>query len=426
MSSSLESAVTGPPIEVPAVPLEEKGVSLYSGYIRAKDLLAVYSIKAFADDLNWYQRGLFEKKARDMASYIKRCPIAVIPSILLSHRTGVEVRNGDSRGTPMLVLARRKGAVNVIDGQHRVAGFARIQEELRSKESAAKLRSDHSKSLKDEIAELRGFLEYQIPVTIVDIKSALKVAKANAAPHFEGKDLEPEDAERVIFFILNKTQKGLNPTLRDQLAYRVWFSGIRGIPAIEEQRWRPYATRIVEQLKSESGPLREHIVDARSGGMGRRVRLSSFVTSIGDLFDNPVYWDPETDERDEAFRDKQHERDYVFLVDYWETLMEMFPNAFNQSSQNLLLRTLGVYAVNWLASDVFRWGSGSGGKVPRQFIRETLKPIAKFDWSRANSPIRAFGGEQGAVEAYRLLLRSLSKAGNKDAAKALRDQGEAI
>jgi hypothetical protein len=406
---------------IPAVRLDEKGIPVYAARIKAGDLLDVFDVKRFsAEELDWYQRKRFDQKAFEMKEYLVDCPIAIVPSVLLGVPEKVRftpTRGSDDLGS--IEIHRRLGALRMIDGQHRIAGFDVARDELRALERLAK-GSGLSNEDRERLDRLRRLMEYEVPVAIVDSTVAVDVAEKKRAKHFDSKQLTTLNAERVIFFILNKTQKGLNPSLKDQLAYRIWFSGIRGIPAIEEQEWRAYATRIVEELKRPGSPLEGHIVDATFASMGRRVRLSSFVTSLQWLFGEPTFFSKNTEKLTEEARNEQHAKELDYIRTFWTVVRELFPEAFRDSGGHLLLRTLSVYAMNRLAADVFTW-IGEVGKTPSKGeIESHLVRLKGFDWSRERSPVRAFGGQQGATEAYRLLLRQLAAGGDTRAAARLK------
>lgn len=410
---------------IPAVRLDEKGIPVYSGRIRAGDLLDVYDVKQFsAAELDWYQRRRFEQKATEMKEYLVECPIAIVPSVLLGVPEKVRFtpwHGSDTVGS--IEISRQLGSLRMIDGQHRIAGFDVARDELRAierVEQGAGLSSEE----RQRLDRLRKLMDFEVPVAIVDSTVAVEIADKKRAKHFDSKQLTTLNAERVIFFILNKTQKGLNPSLKDQLAYRIWFSGIRGIPAIEEQEWRAYATRIVEELKKPGSPLEGHIVDATFASMGRRVRLSSFVTSLQWLFGEATFFSRSTERLTEEDRNAQHSKELDYIRNYWVVVRELFPEAFQDSSGHLLLRTLSVYAMNRLASDVYSWIGEMGKAASKGEIEKHLGRLQGFDWSREHSPVRAFGGQQGATEAYRLLLRQLADGGDTRAAARLRSLPE--
>ena len=108
------------------------------------------------------------------------------------------------------------------------------------------------------------------------------------------------------------------------------------------------------------------------------------------------------------------------MRDFWTALRDLFPGAFSDSSGHLLLRGLSVYALNRLASDILAWIGESGKSVTKAEIERRLSKLSGFDWSRERSPVRAFGGQQGATEAYKLLLRRMADAGDARAAARLK------
>src|SRR2546425_634620 len=261
---SLSAVTTLDTIRIPVVQLSQKEVPLYSGKMTARDLLATFDIKKFnpreSEMRDWYQRQRYESKIRDMQKFVEECPIPIVPGILLGVR-GVKF-DAEKGGLGHVTIPRTRGAVTVIDGQHRLGGFDKIKEDiddLVSQQTLGSLSKDQQKRL----TRLQDLLDFEIPVVIMDSERASVAAKAEAEG-FRADALTPDAAERVVFFILNKTQKGLNPSHKDQLMYRIWYSGVRGIPVIEREKWRAHATKLVESLRG-SDPMNGHIIDSTAG-----------------------------------------------------------------------------------------------------------------------------------------------------------------
>src|SRR5207245_253708 len=96
---------------------------------------------------------------------------------------------------------------------------------------------------------LQALKDYELPVVFIDSSQAAREIKLKTKP--EDPDvagpnlpLNERDIERVVFFIVNKTAKGISPSLKDALAYKIKAAGIGGIPIIEEKPWRYVATKI--------------------------------------------------------------------------------------------------------------------------------------------------------------------------------------
>jgi len=65
----------------------------------------------------------------------------------------------------------------------------------------------------------------------------------------ENLTVKQSELEGAFFFIINKTQKPVNPSLKDELAYKTLKAGITGIPIIEKEKWRTEIVPVVNELK---------------------------------------------------------------------------------------------------------------------------------------------------------------------------------
>ncbi|MEM1515862.1 MAG: hypothetical protein QXH24_07465 [Candidatus Bathyarchaeia archaeon] len=103
----------------------------------------------------------------------------------------------------------------------------------------------------------------------------------------------------------------------------------------------------------------------------------------------------------------------------------MFPEAFSEDkrvrNKYLILKTIGVYPLNYLANDIFNWcQKGSEVKVPSEDeIRKYLELLKDFDWGRNTSPLAGLGGMKGIKIAHAKLLKHLANQGCIEAQRAI-------
>lgn len=399
-------------IKVPVVAFEQKGVQNYVGVMKAKDLLEVWHVERFMEEQldRGYQRQKEEERMRQVSSYVEKCPLPVIPAILASVREGARFITTD-KNIGILEIPLRKGAIEIIDGQHRVGGFEVLKRLVEGE------RVGRRRLAEEEIAKYEELLNFEIPVHFIDAESAVKRLDKVATPEAKenmlkelGKDrLGPEDVERVHFFVINKTQKAIRPALKDTLAYLIHAAGIRGIPIIEKEMWKAeIATPLTLDLHfMKDSPLRGLINISGTRGLGRPIQLNSFVTSLRPLA-----------EKNAHFRSMSPEQRYNFLKVYWGTIRELCPEAFDNAlrGEYLILKTIGVYVLNCLASDVLNWCRAKGvEELTKDEVKNYLKPIKEFDWGKDTSTIRAYGGAKGVQEAYKVLLKFLGERGIQEA-----------
>ena len=375
-------------IKVAVSRLEQGGLILYGGTIKAGDLLEVYDVDRWVSQEleNGYQREEYRERSQEIARFVRDCTIPILPAILASLRQGAQFQEvEDSLG--FLEISRQEKAIWVIDGQHRVGAFKVLKERLDELEEGSLLSEEEY----SECEKLRALLAFPLAVLFLDVQTSLarvkeRITDATARERITGRDLE-----RAFFVLVNETARRLRPSLSDRDAYRLIKVGFEGIPWLEKRgKWRADATELVYALNAQNMPLGNLINITGARGLGRPVQLASFVSSLERLFEN------------ERFKQLAQPLRLDFLRRYWQGIRDRIPEAFSQDRQRrhqyILLKTISVYALNRLANDIFNWSQ-------KQDVMDTcLDILAKYDWSRASSPLRAFGGVAGVREAHRILL----------------------
>ena len=379
-------------MEIPAIRLKQKNLILYVGKLKAKDLIALYGVSVFDErTLDGYQREIYENKIEDLHRYVMDCPIAVMPGFFISLRKGADFdavhtfpfsQEGD---VGILKIPLIKGSVWIIDGQHRIGGFEEFLGKITEIAGEKHFQSDALSLLTD----------YELPIIFLDAKKA--------ATTFNGVNDEhvtPLDIERTIFYIINRTQNRIPPSLRDSLQYRINKSGIEGIPAIDREKWKITATSIViEMNRKEGSPLRQKINISGARGRSEPIRLNSFVSSLKPLFFN------------EEFVELEYEDKVKFLMLYWKALEDMNEKAFREKTHTkyLILRAIGIYSLNMLGSDYLKWCKAhSLHPLERENLGKFLEPLKNFDWNRLTSSIAHFSGMSGVKEIHKTLIQKIT------------------
>ncbi len=405
LGAKAEEGGSGRPkvVRVDVIRLRQKEIPMYMGKMTAKDLLSLYDIDAFKEEnLDGYQRELYKTRANEIFTYLVQCPIAVMPGVFVSLRTNghsFKEKDGDL-GT--LEIPYKKGAVWMIDGQHRLGGF----------EKAAKGEGEVVEIEAADAETLEGLLAYELPVVFVDTSEAVKLVKDSLEN--SSVDIDSKDIESVIFTVVNKTAKSINASLKDALLYKIHEAGIPGIPFLKKEEWRSTATRMAIALyKDVKSPLYLKINIAGTKGLKRPIRLNSFVSSLVRLVrDN------------QTFSRLTFEEKLTFVRGYWNALADVCHEGFQYDTEYMLLKTIGVYSVDWLANDVFNWCDKNVTRPTREVIRGLIEPLKTFKWSKADSPLAAFGGLKGVAAAHKLLLQHLADNGILQAAETLEEMEE--
>jgi DGQHR domain-containing protein len=380
-------------LKIKVIKIQQKGMPLYIGKVQAKELLLLATTDEWRDEaLDGYQREKFREKTSEIKKYIEGCSISIIPAILASFRDAKFVPSDEEIG--ILEVPLKPGAISILDGQQRTGGFEEIYKEIK------KLQMKHSLPNREElIKKYTQLLSFEIPIVFVDSKAIIEKMKKESTDNLSIKQSELEGA---FFFIINKTQKPVNPSLKDELAYKTLKAGITGIPIIEKEKWRTEIVPVVNELNKESSPFEDLINLGGRTSNGRPVPLFSFVSSLKPLFDNIT------------FKELSFEQKKIFLVNYWACIRDMFPRAFDEKTrkQFLILRTTSIYAFNYLSNDVYSWCINDGiDPYDTNSIKKFLNPLHDFDWDKQTSPFAFLGGGKGVRKAHEVLLKELSEKG---------------
>jgi DGQHR domain-containing protein len=387
--------MNSPTIDVPAVRAYEGKVTTFLGRMRASDVLSVYDLKRWSEtDLDGYQRQLYEERKEEIARYLQDCPIPVIPAILATIGSD-STFDAIERNSPLghLRVPVRKGAIFLIDGQHRMAGFQWFLEELAKNDENKHLGVPNEYDEKT-IGRFKEILNYEVPVLFVDGEGAARLVASQSEDLL--RPTERRDIERALFLILNKTQKGIRPSLKDTLQFMIWRAGIKGIPGLEDVD-RVKATELVLRLNSNGSPLSGMINVSGARGMHRPVQLSSFVTSLEPL--NGY----------DGFKKLTDTEKYQFIKNFWLVLKDTYPQAFDDDTWRnyLLLKTVGVYVMNRIARDFLKWANENKVEPTPRNIERFLEPLKGFDWNRETSSLKGFQGLGGVDVAYEQLSAKL-------------------
>jgi len=375
---SEEASSTDQKLRVPVLTVRQNRVILYTGKLSATDVVRLYGISRFHPETgNGYQRELNERRAQEIEKYLLTCPVAILPGLLVSLREEAKFLPFSAPfeaniGFGVLEVPLRKGSIWVVDGQHRIGGLDR---------AILSFMEDGNGNLSN----------YEVPVTFIDA-----IAASRQYPRSSRKRVTPEDVERLVFFLVNRTQKAISPSLKDALEYYIWRTGIHGLPVIGKERWRPEATSIAFELSSTPGsPFYQKISFVGDSGDGKPVRLHSFVSSLRPVFSS----------RD--FCELSHADKSNLLTSYWNQVRRLERRAFEDKtySRYLLLKAVGIHALNWLLADyILGYAEKDESFLDLRNVQRFVSRLRGFDWSRESSPIAHFGGMAGVKEARRILL----------------------
>jgi DGQHR domain-containing protein len=401
-------------VEVTAIKLVQKEIEMYIGKMKITDILNLYELDKFKEEeLEGYQRERYEERTSQLVEYLEKSPLAIMPALLVGLRETNFIPISDNIGT--LRINRKKGAIWIIDGQHRVGGFSKIREQFMfTKKLGASLFTD--------------LMDYELPVVFIDSEGAAEKIKSKGAKGTAS--LSAQDIEKTIFFVVNKTQRGISPSLKDALLYSIKTSGIEGLALVDKEGWRIIGAQIAITLNcKENSPLRAKINVSGQRNSGKPIQLNSFVSSLEILF------------KDKEFSNLSVDDKIGFIETYWSALREVLPEAFKAREQpkangeefgkrysgninknakknqtnnlakekHLLLTSLAVYTMHRIARDLLHLAIRKSINFKQsESFKEVLEPLRSFDWKANSSPLSALGGMKGVSKAYELLTHQLN------------------
>ncbi|HEX8285010.1 MAG TPA: DGQHR domain-containing protein [Pyrinomonadaceae bacterium] len=369
-------------ISCPAISGTQKGVRIYSGVLPAGDLTKVtavdyYSSNLAPDDPNQgYQRPPERSRITRIGSFLINTIIdedgqgdGLFPSaVTLAARKPLQY---DSN-TKTLSL-RLDQPLQVVDGQHRIAGLRYAIEEK------------GETSLED----------FPIPFVIIETPDRY--------------------IEMDQFRIINGTAKSVRTDLVNAIITAMATS--RGESIIKDkERWKVVVTRVVDRLdKDPKSPWRGLILmpdeaGSPKGSNGKVVRATSFMTSLKPVYD----W-----LKSLHFLDKcetlQQQADFVYEVvaPFWAAVQESVPGAFENADEYVIQKTPGLFSlhkllVSDLLPDMWHGRREWSKKNFIEFLNDSPELMDSEFWHKNAGRASAYGSMKGFDELYKLLSDSIS------------------
>lgn len=284
-------------MKVKVQPFKQEGTQLYSGIMRAKDIIRLGEVDVYREEdgtFVGYQRNPEPTRTRLVAQYLKNTAKPLLPtSILLSYRSKLEVK-GDYIDLP-------EGAkIYIVDGQHRIYGIKRAIDEM----------------------QLERYLDYELPVVIIE-------------------NLKPED-EANQFRIINETMKKVRTDLaRRILALRFTSGDTQSRREIRSsgRDWEASAAEVINILSlDKDSPWFGKIQPPNTKkSQNHIIRELSFSTSLKPVLNQRPYnmWPP------------KRVADKLKLL--WLAFNEIMPEPFNNPNDYVIQKTPGVFSIHMLA-----------------------------------------------------------------------------
>lgn len=291
-----------------AQPFIQEGTQMYSVVLKAADAVRLGQVAVWVEEedgeTSGYQRAPEPTRLRKVAQYLQRDPKPLMPTSVLIGIRGQQLGAKElDHGIVELELPEDV-PLWIVDGQHRVGGLRRAIEE------------DGVERLKD----------YAIPAVIVEFAD--------------------EEEEANQFRVINETAKKINTQLaRRLLALRVGQRGVTGRRAVRDagRMWEAKSVDVIRTLtESPDSPWHGRIQPPnQKKGSNHVVRELSFSTSLKPLLTSYPYdtWDCAKIGR--------------LLSRYWEAWSNLVPEAFEEPSKYVMMKTPGVFSLHVVARYVF-------------------------------------------------------------------------
>lgn len=270
------------------------------------------------------------------------------------------------------ITLRLDQPLQIIDGQHRIAGLRYAIEE--------KGKNDLS--------------TFSIPFVIV------------------------ETPDRIIemnqFRIINGTAKSVRTDLVNAILTATVAK--HGDSAVKDsERWKVVVTRVVDRLDKDPGSpwagliLMPDEAGSPKSNNGKITRATSFMTSL-----RPVYqWLKELQFLDKCGSiNEEADRVYEVVASFWRAVQQAVPDPFSDPGEYVIQRTPGLFSlhkllVGYLLPVMWQGRRQWSTENFLAFVKESPEITDPMFWHSKESRASAFGSMKGFEELYQLLRDSV-------------------
>lgn len=372
----MATAIAAQAVTCPALLGTQNGIRVFVGLMGAVDLISITGVdhfdssKRIDDAKQGYQRPEERSRITKIGSHLVNAIVhhqgnggGLFPTaVVLAARTPLRFQGGKVTITDSL---------QVIDGQHRIAGLRyAIQEK--------------------KVTELENF-----PISFVIIEVADRIVEMNQ------------------FTIINGTAKSVRTDLVNTILTAT--AAKQGDAAVaEKDRWKVVVTRVVERLdKDPASPWHKLILMPDEAGSpkasgGKIVRATSFMTSLA-----PVYaWLKELHFLDEC-TDLNSEANSVYgtVVAYWQALKQVVPAAFSTPDDFVIQKTPGLFSLHkllaYLLSVMFHGRQPWTKENFAKFLQDSPEITDASFWNKDAARAAVYGSMKGFQDLYELLLQGV-------------------
>lgn len=363
-------------VTCPALLGSQNGVRIFTGIMEAKDLISATAVDHFNSSVPFdnpkqgYQRPPEHSRITKIGSHLIKAIVhgegqggGLFPTaVVLAARSPLKYQNN------RLVITE---PLQVIDGQHRIAGLRYAIDEKGTQELE----------------------RFPIPFVIIEVVDRI--------------------VEMNQFTIINGTAKSVRTDLVNSILTAT--AAKRGDSAIlEKDRWKVVVTRVVERLdKDPTSPWHNLIFMPDEAGSpkskgGKIVRATSFMSSLGLVH----AWLKEFGFLDRC-SDLNSEAVVVYdvVAAYWQALKQVVPSAFAAPDEHVIQKTPGLFSLHQLLAHflpvMFKGHQAWTTENFVKFLQDSREITDENFWQKDANRAAAYGSMKGFHDLYELLRDSV-------------------
>jgi DGQHR domain-containing protein len=373
-------------ITLPCVRFRQDPHNIYLTAVKAEDLDRLTKIDHFNSDLppdhpdQGYQRAEEAPRVKKLGNWLRKQldggQGVLMPTALLASTRNTSVPYDEKLST---ITLSKDHKLHIVDGQHRRAGL---------------LYAIYQKG-RDQ---LRGF---EVPLIIVEKLSRIQ--------------------EMEQFAVVNGTQKGVRTDLVNMILTQLEAS--KGEEAIKDSdQWKVVVSRTVDALNNDqSGPWHDMIVmpnnkaytkaDYKENPSLRHrklVRATSFMASLKPIYD---YLERSFFDVEDLSATKRAEQLTSVVGNLWVALRRLNPEAFINSSDYVLQKTPGIFALHRLCKRLLPVMHMARRPWDEDNFVAMLEPCEELQdptfWDAKQGDAAKYGSMKGFAELADLLWESL-------------------
>lgn len=298
-------------VSLEVIRTEQSGIPLYVGVAPAERLIQITSVDYYnaklspTDRSQGYQRPPERSRITKIGAFLMNPDSGLLfpTAIILSSRVPLDY---DKR--EMTIAVSTGSPLQIVDGQHRLAGLKYAIEEKKA-------------------SHLGG-----LPIPFVVMETPEKLTEMDQ------------------FRIINGTAKSVRTDLVNMILSAL-YSDTPRTEVPKKDQWRIVLGNVVDKLAKEAdSPWRGQIAlpgeqSGRKSGDGKVAKATSLITSL-----RPVYiWLKEIVlDKECSSLDEETDRVYAIVRDYWLALREVVPGAFESPEKHVIQKTPGLFSLHKL------------------------------------------------------------------------------